>query len=95
MSNTDQCPSCGGDCGTSGCEDAGIESAGAVPESPCDFQCGYFSTGQDLWNHVFHEHARCSECGNWPSGEYAVSHKPDCPRLHPGYVYPPPGDLDA
>jgi hypothetical protein len=71
-------------------------------ESPCDFHCGYFSTGQDLWNHVFHEHARCPECGNEPSGnrgEYAVSHRPDCQRLQPGYAYPPvdgqPGDEAA
>jgi len=66
----------------------------AETESPCDFHCGYFSSGQDLWNHVFREHIPCPECGNKPDGErgeYPVSHKPDCPRLQPGYVYPPAG----
>ena len=60
------------------------------PGSPCDFHCGYFSSGLDLWLHVFHEHAPCPACGNKPDGEYAVSHKPDCPRLRPDYVYPGP-----
>lgn len=61
--------------------------------SPCDFRCGYFSNGLDLWLHVFREHAPCPECGNKPSGErneYPVSHKPACPVLQPDYVYPGP-----
>ena len=61
-------------------------------ESPCDFHCGYVSSGQDLWDHVFREHRTCTECGNVPGGQdqdVAVTHKPDCPRLRPGYVYPP------
>jgi hypothetical protein len=28
-----------------------------MTESPCDFRCGYVSTGLDLWLHVMHEHA--------------------------------------
>ena len=60
------------------------------PESPCDFHCGYVGSGLDLWNHVFREHARCPHCGNNPHDGYAVSHKQDCPRLQPGYVYPGP-----
>lgn len=58
--------------------------------SPCDFRCGYVSTGRDLWEHVVHEHARCPECGREPIGVHAVSHEQDCPRLQPGYVYPGP-----
>ena len=57
-------------------------------ELPCDFDCGYYSTGLDLWEHVFWEHRQCTECGCKPDGEYAVSHKSDCPRLQPGYAYP-------
>jgi len=64
----------------------------AETESPCDFHCGYVSSGQDLWDHVFREHRTCTECGNAPSGlhqDVAVTHEPDCPRLQPGYIYPP------
>ena len=59
-------------------------------ESPCDFHCGYVSSGLDLWLHVMHEHARCPHCGNSPIGVHSVIHEADCPRLQPGYVYPGP-----
>ena len=64
------------------------------PESPCDFHCGYYDSGQSLWNHVFWEHRQCTECGRKPFDGYAVSHEPDCPRLKPGYTYPPASALD-
>ena len=57
-------------------------------EFPCDFHCGYFSQDQDLAEHMRYEHITCTECGRQPNGEYSVSHKPDCPRLQPGYIYP-------
>jgi len=56
---------------------------------PCDIRCGYVSEGLDLLQHMRFEHVRCTECGNEPIGVSSVSHKPDCPRLRPGYVYPP------
>jgi hypothetical protein len=66
-------------------------------ESPCNFHCGYLSTGQDLWEHVFWEHRGCTECGaKAPEPPYSLTHKLDCPRLQPGYAYPAieggPGD---
>lgn len=63
-----------------------------VPESPCDFHCGYAGPAdQKFWEHVFHEHRRCPDCGNEPFDRHtAVRHNPDCPRLRPGYVYPGP-----
>ena len=75
-----------------GAPQGAITEAGEAGEAgePCDFRCGYVSTGLDLWLHVFHEHARCPECGNEPFDGYAVSHKQDCLRLQPGYVYPGP-----
>jgi hypothetical protein len=64
-------------------------------ESPCDFHCGYVSSGRDLWEHIAWEHQDCGECGNSPrhdeAGNEAVTHKPDCPRLQPGYAYPSAG----
>lgn len=68
-------------------------------ESPCDFRCGYVSSGRDLHDHIVWEHQPCAGCGGKPhraeSAMYddnrAVTHKPDCPRLQPGYVYPATG----
>jgi hypothetical protein len=61
-----------------------------MAESPCDFDCGYFSAGQDLWEHVFWEHRDCTECGaRAPEPPYCLTHRPGCPRLRPGYAYPP------
>ena len=58
-------------------------------EEECASGCGYVSSGRDLIEHMRHEHARCPDCGRAPVGEdTAVSHKPDCPRLRPGYRYP-------
>ena len=59
------------------------------PEEPCPSGCGYVSSGQDLTGHMQHEHKRCPDCGRAPlTGLDSVTHKPDCPRLRPGYVYP-------
>jgi hypothetical protein len=57
-------------------------------EESCPARCGYVSSGQDLLEHEMYEHVRCTECGRGPIGVHSVSHKPDCPRLQPGYVYP-------
>lgn len=60
-------------------------------ESPCSRDCGYFSHGQDLYEHERWEHIPCTECGNGPGQDlrtYGLSHKPDCLRLQPGYAYP-------
>jgi hypothetical protein len=62
---------------------------------PCDFRCGYESSGQDLLEHVMHEHRRCPHCGNEPMGCHAVSHNQACPRLEPGYRYPEPAPAAA
>lgn len=61
------------------------------PESPCDFHCGYVSSGRDLWEHIAWEHRACTECAARPRHDEAVTHKPGCPRLRPGYVYPSAG----
>jgi hypothetical protein len=58
-------------------------------ESPCDAHCGYVSSGQDLLEHMLWEHRPCTECGAVPIGVSSVTHEPGCPRLRPGYVYPP------
>jgi hypothetical protein len=55
----------------------------------CYFRCGYVSDGRDLLEHQQHEHAGCPDCGRTPVDRHtAVSHKQECPRLQPGYVYP-------
>ena len=63
-------------------------------ESPCDFRCGYVSSGRDLWEHIAREHRDCTECGAKhyfdEIEDRAVTHKPDCLRLSPGYAYPGP-----
>jgi hypothetical protein len=59
-----------------------------MTETECSFRCGYSSSGRNLLEHEMHEHARCPECGREPIGVHSVSHKPDCPRLRPGYAYP-------
>ena len=56
----------------------------------CSPGCGYVSSGLDLWLHSAHEHKPCAECGRKPNGGDSVTHKPDCPRLQPGYIYPGP-----
>ena len=61
--------------------------------SPCDFHCGYVGPpDQDFRDHIIWEHrASCTDCGarkgleRWSS----LTHRLDCPRLQPGYVYPP------
>ena len=58
-------------------------------ESPCDFHCGYYSSGRDLWEHVFWEHRPCTECGAVPDRPYSLTHRAACSRLQPGYTYPP------
>ena len=67
-------------------------SRAASGEEACPSGCGYESSGRDLLEHMKHEHARCPDCGRAP-------HKPDCPRLQPGYTYPdepgPDYDPDA
>ena len=60
-------------------------------ESPCDFHCGYYSSGRDLWEHIAWEHRDCTECGaKAPERPYSLTHRLDCPRLQLGYVYPGP-----
>jgi len=62
-----------------------------MTESPCDFHCGYYSSGRDLWEHVFWEHRDCTECeAKAPQPPYSLTHKLVCPRLQPGWVYPGP-----
>jgi len=75
---------------------SGTAPEGAIgePGEPCAAHCGYVSSGLDLWLHQTHEHRRCPHCGNGPAGVSAVSHEPDCPRLHPGYVYPGPAPAE-
>jgi hypothetical protein len=60
----------------------------------CEHHCGYVSEGIDLLDHERYEHRPCTDCG---AGEdqspewleiHAVSHRPACVRLQPGYVYP-------
>lgn len=63
----------------------------AASDSPCDFHCGYYGTGDDLHDHVFNEHQPCPDCGAGPGQDlrtYSLSHKQGCVRLQPGYVYP-------
>jgi hypothetical protein len=63
-------------------------------ESPCDYRCGYVSSGRDLREHIFWEHRPCTECGARTTGRpESLTHRPDCPRLQPGYVYPPVSTL--
>jgi len=68
-------------------------------ESPCDFHCGYVGPDdQDFWNHMFWEHrTACTECAATPPDPrwQSLTHEPDCPRLQPGYVYPPPSSLSS
>ena len=60
-----------------------------MSDSPCDFHCGYYSTGRGLWGHVMWEHRDCTECGaKAPERPYSLTHRLDCPRLQPGYAYP-------
>lgn len=62
-----------------------------MPDSPCSRDCGYFSSGQDLIDHERHEHRPCPDCGAGAKQDldiYGLSHRPDCIRLKPGYVYP-------
>jgi hypothetical protein len=69
----------------------GMEDTQKVSETEeeCAAGCGYFSSGRDLLEHQEHEHVRCPDCGRAPAhDDNAVSHKPDCPRLQPGYRYP-------
>ena len=64
----------------------------AESESPCDFHCGYYSSGRDLHEHIAWEHRDCAECGaKAPERPYSLTHRLDCPRLQPGYVYPATG----
>ncbi len=61
-----------------------------MTETQCSFGCGYLSS-EHHEVHETYEHARCTECGTEPygiAGEFGVSHKQDCARLRPGYVYP-------
>ena len=61
------------------------------PEESCSHHCGYVSSGQDLIDHERYEHRPCPECGAGPGQDleiYGLTHKLDCPRLRPGYVYP-------
>jgi hypothetical protein len=49
------------------------------------------ATGVPAETHESREHKRCTECGRAPrAGFEATTHKPDCPRLQPGYAYPGP-----
>ena len=80
-------------CGVGYCEDRWREGDSW---HDCGGYCGncgiHLDEHGDRCNDVFREHIPCTECGNKPDGErgeYPVSHKPDCPRLRPGYVYPP------
>jgi hypothetical protein len=61
------------------------------PDEPCSHHCGYGSSGRDLLEHEIWEHRTCADCGAGP-GQYleihAVTHRQDCPRLQPGYIYP-------
>lgn len=57
-------------------------------ESPCDFECGYVSSGRDLFEHIAWEHRPCPHCGRAPRGKDSVTHLGGCPRLQPGYEYP-------
>ena len=59
-------------------------------ESPCDFHCGYESSGRDLWEHVFWEHRDCTECGaRAPERPYSPPTGRRALGLQPGYNYPP------
>ena len=64
-----------------------------MTEEPCDFDCGYVGPrDRDFREHVCWEHqGHCAECGATKAPEpwQSLTHKPDCPRLQPGYVYPP------
>jgi len=59
------------------------------PYEPCLAGCGYWSDGPDLADHMFWEHQPCADCGATPAGNCSVTHRSDCPRLQPGYTYPP------
>jgi hypothetical protein len=64
-------------------------------ESQCSLRCGYYASGRDLADHEWFEHADCPRCGAKAPQEdgngeaYAVTHRPDCPRLQPGHRYGP------
>jgi hypothetical protein len=61
-----------------------------MPDDPCDFHCGYVSHGRDLLEHMLWEHRDCTECGaRAPEPPDSLTHRPNCPRLQPGYTYPP------
>lgn len=62
---------------------------GGEPSERCSPGCGYYSHGQNLLEHREYGHATCAECGSEPHHPDAVRHKPDCPRLKPGYSYAP------
>lgn len=67
-----------------------------MPETECDFHCGYVGPpDQDFRDHVIWEHAhRCTECPATTQGPDSLTHRLDCPRLQPGYTYPPPEALE-
>ena len=62
-------------------------------DEPCSHRCGYVDQGQGLLDHELWEHRPCTECGaGKDDGQHleicGLTHKSDCPRLQPGYVYP-------
>jgi hypothetical protein len=94
VSDADLCARCGGDCPMTSCPECGgcesvacVTCAAAGPDESCSRRCGYYSSGMDLSLHERYEHTQCGECGRVPRDPYPVTHKPDCPRLVPGYAY--------
>ena len=57
--------------------------------------CGYVGGGDSDedrradWEHMFWEHKPCTECPARPRDGDSLTHFSGCPRLQPGYRYPP------
>lgn len=53
--------------------------------------CGYVSDGDETadWEHMHWEHQPCTDCPAVPRDGDSLTHSSNCPRLQPGYAYPP------
>lgn len=66
-----------------------MQDPGECPAGSPD--CGYVSGGDERadWEHMYWEHRACADCGQEPRDGDSVTHSLSCPRLQPGYTYPP------
>ena len=80
MSDTDLCPTCGGDCGTSECETLAEANAEAQAEGfddwddePCSHDCD--EDCEDEWGYSACRHQHCWNCGGCGCPGYCDDHQ--------------------